>query len=296
MTQLTVAPQAGRSIAAGAKTCTRCAERPSTRRGLCHRCYMAVMTRQKAYGRWESGHVDAQPVREHVSQLLAAGLGARRIAELAGVNRKAVQHLMNGRSDRGTGPSKMLMRPTAEKLLAVPVPAVPWQTAAPKTLVDGTGARRRLQALIADGHTVTEMAAAIGWTVTNLSAMLNRDGDVTAATARLIADMFTHLQMTPGSNERARRRGARLGWPLPMEWGEDTIDDPAAVPQRPARAARAEVADRRQEVAAWLDDSRTEAAKGTVRQLADRLGVSVAVIERDKAIVRSERANQEAAA
>ncbi|CAM3740083.1 hypothetical protein ACXYTP_19220 [Tsukamurella ocularis] len=249
---------------------------------------MTVLSRETAYGRWESGHVDAQPAREHVQKLIAAGIGIRRIAQLSGVGRKSVQQLLRGRTDRGTGPTKKLMRSTADKLLAVEVPAVTWRSAAAATPVDATGTRRRLQALIADGHTQLELAAAIGWSQQNLSPLVHGTGQVSADTARKVAALFDGLQMTPGSNAWARRRGAEFGWPLPMEWDEDAIDDPKVGPSRPELD---EVPNQRQAAAArvaaleeWL--ARPEQLRGTVEEFAAAHGVTARTVERDKARLR----------
>lgn len=241
---MTTPPLLARAASAS-RACRQCVNRPAARRGLCDTCYGITRARLQAYGRWESQHVDAQPAREHVEQLLAAGLGTRRIADLAGVSRLSIQRLLNGRGDIGTGPTKMLRRTTAAKLLAVPAPEISWHNAARAALVDGTGTRRRLQALIADGHTLTALDVALGWSRGSLSKILNRPGPVTAGTAHSVAELFARLQLTPGADERSRRRGALNGWALPMQWDEDEIDDPHATPRRvrrPGPAARAAAA------------------------------------------------------
>ena len=103
-------------------------DRQSTRRGLCHRCYMREYSRQHAYGRWKSGHVDAQPVRDHLDKLQAAGLGMRVIAEQTGVARSTLRAILNGKKRATSEGSKIepprhhVMQATAQAILAVALP------------------------------------------------------------------------------------------------------------------------------------------------------------------------------
>ena len=91
-----------------------------------------------------SAYVDAAPVRAHVEALQASGLGRRRIADQAGVNKKTIAALLAGRGGRQTGPSTKMLATTASKLLAVPVPAE-----STSVIVDAAPARRQLVELIA---------------------------------------------------------------------------------------------------------------------------------------------------
>ena len=79
--------------------------------------------RHRLIGYGRRPQVDAAPVREHVRGLMSSpyagardGIGWRRIAELAGVNRSTVQALIWGRRGK---PTKRIKRESAEKLLAL---------------------------------------------------------------------------------------------------------------------------------------------------------------------------------
>lgn len=209
-------------------------DRPAQRRGMCGTHYEQYRTRQQAYGRWESVYVDAEPARLHAKELQATGMGARRIAELAGTSRNNINCLIHGRPDRGTGPSKKIHKDWANKLLAIPLPEVPHHLAAPRQVVPAIGTARRLQALMAIGYTQAFLSKAIGFAPTNGCRLFHpeRQNSVQAATARRVENLFNRLQLTPGPSTRARRFAQRNNWAPPLAWDEDTIDNPDARPDR----------------------------------------------------------------
>ncbi|WP_280763310.1 helix-turn-helix domain-containing protein [Prescottella agglutinans] len=202
---------------------------PPRTRGMCHNCYVRWHTRQTAFGRFESRYVEPELARKHV-QLLQESMSMKAIAAAAGVSDSAVRALLVGKG-AGTEPSTRLLRTVADSLLAVPVP--PQGTVAPHIRdgqqVDGTGTRRRLRALIAAGHTQSELDTRLGWTVGSVNRIVNgRTRRVTAGRHRETAALFKELQLIPGTSARARARALRSRWPLPFQWDEETIDDPAA--------------------------------------------------------------------
>lgn len=199
---------------------------------MCPACYERERTRQKAYGRWESQHVDAQPVRDHIHALREAGISNKRLRELTGVSVNTIQVLMTGRPERGHGPTKKVLRRTADRILAVQVPQLAFTVASPGRIVPALGATRRLQALVANGYSQRELCRRLGWAWQgNATALfLGRAEYVVARRAREVADLFTQLQMVPGTDVRARNRARANGWPAPLDWDEDTIDDPDATP------------------------------------------------------------------
>jgi transcriptional regulator with XRE-family HTH domain len=201
------------------------------------RCYTCAWARSEydrkrsqaiAAGTWQPW-TDAQPVRDHLVKLRTAGLGLRRIAELAGTTRNSLDALLHGR--RGNPPSPRVRSEIAGRILAVPASAP--EKAADKAVIDGTGTARRIQALCCLGWSLTAQAQAVGWAVGNY-APLAKPGPVTARTARLVGELYDELSMRPAPDSvparRARAFAAGKGWVPPLEWDDETIDDPAAMP------------------------------------------------------------------
>jgi hypothetical protein len=197
--------------------------------------YTANRKRQIAYGRWEP-YVDAEPVREHLKRLSESGIGWKRAAHLAGLATSTVDKLLYGAPERGMGPSKRVRRATAEKILAVKADL---EHLGGKAVVDATGTRRRLQALVASGWSQSKLGLAMGMSPQNFSAMFKRDR-VHADTAREIRALYDRLWNTAPPEEewrdkiaanRSRNYAAARGWARPMAWDDDTIDDPNATPE-----------------------------------------------------------------
>lgn len=242
---------------------------------LCITHYEAYRRKLIAYGRWEA-YVDAQPVRDHVLALREAGVGKRRLTELSGVSRNVVARLCSGRPDR---PVKRVTRETADKLMSIPLPQISWSVHADGAQISAVGSIRRMQSLIAAGYSVQFLAARLtGWE-TDVYRLIRQDQKlITSARARLIAELFSELQLRPGTSDQARQYAAARRWALPMEWDEDTIDDPAAEPTR-ARWSPASAREERREQVADLT-SRGYSAE----EIADLLGVDARTIQRDRAV------------
>lgn len=192
-----------------------------------HRAAEARRERAKLYGQWRP-FVNAEPVRRHVQMLRDAGVGLRTVAARAGLSRSVIQQLTDGKP--GRPPTRRMRLETAAAIMAVrPTPA----TMAPSTVVDATGTRRRLQALVAIGWTQTDLAARLGMTVSNFGDMLRRD-QVLAATARNAVRLYDELWDKPPAPGRyanlARKYAASRGWPPPLAWDDDALDDPAGRP------------------------------------------------------------------
>jgi hypothetical protein len=93
---------------------------------------------------------------------------------------------------------------------------------------DATGTRRRLQALIAIGWPIRELARQMGWTGNPGLLLYGERQQVHKHTAALVADVYDRLWDVPGPSVRSRRAAARAGYAPPLAW--DDIDDPAATP------------------------------------------------------------------
>ncbi|WP_280254634.1 helix-turn-helix domain-containing protein [Nocardia wallacei] len=201
--------------------------------GMCKASYSRYRRRQMAYGRWQP-RVEPDRARAHVEQLLAAGLRPKHVAELAGVSQSTMTNL--ARPD-----TEYISAKTEQAILAVAVPERPGDVAADTALVPITGARRRIQALIAHGYPQTHLAHELGIEPSHatMAALIERNlpeghtgQSLPAGRDRDIKALFDRLQMTPGPSEQARSYGRDRGWALPFEWDEDALDDPTAQPER----------------------------------------------------------------
>lgn len=190
--------------------------------------------RQKAYGRY-GGLIDAEPARQHVRTLMASGIGMKQITRLGGPSGGVMCKLMYGQPlPDGTRrpPSRRITPRVADSIFAI-IPET--RALAGGALVDGTGTRRRVQALVVLGWSLSKIARMVGWNVSNFGGMVNSQRQVTASTARRIADLYEQLWDTrPVENDhqsrqaasRARRYAQERCWLAAMTWDDDTIDDP----------------------------------------------------------------------
>jgi hypothetical protein len=155
-----------------------------------------------AYGQWQP-FVDAEPIRAHVTQLAAAGLSLRRIAELSGVSRGCIDALMRGKPARGRAPSHRIRAATAARLLLV----TPYsgQPADRTARTNAAAARRRLQELIALGWSMSRIAEQLHCTHSHISRLLTREVITGAPTAR--SRTFTHVYH-PNRPTRRRRESS----------------------------------------------------------------------------------------
>lgn len=152
------------------------------------------------------------------------------------------------------------------------------------------GARRRLQALVAIGWSQSHLAARLSMQPSNFASLLTRE-HVRTGTAKAVQNLYDQLWNRPPvaadhrariSASRARRYAEARGWPPPLAWDDDIIDDPAAAPtpgwqRRDGRLRRsADIAE---------DAAELQRQGFTRQQVAARLGVTRAALE--KAISRS---------
>lgn len=239
---------------------------------VANRVEVAKRSRAILYGQWQP-FVDAEPVRQHVEALRAAGLGRRTIARRAGVSEGVIEQLLYGKAGRQR--SARVRPETAKAILAVRAdPAA----LAGGALVDATGTQRRLQALVALGWSRMQLAARLGMAVQNFRPMMAAR-QVTAGKARDVARLYDELWDKPPvardhrsriSVARARNYAAAQGWVPPLAWDDDTIDDPEARPAgvRPAERKQARAQD-------LVEDATELIEQGYTRKLAaERLGVS----------------------
>lgn len=251
--------------------------------GMCHTCYGRHRAKEKAYGRWDerpTALVAADRAKEHWMRLRAAGMRDRHIALAAGHSLELFARL---------GEQDTVTREVEDALLSIPVPERVAEVVPPTSRVPIHGARRRIQALIADGHTQTYLAARLGLGHSNgLATLVGRSAhssrvtgeSVTAARDQQVRELFDELQLTPGPSERSRRLGESRGWPRPLEWDEDEIDRPDG---EPVWSRRTQASDR-----LALQREREERVlelltHHTIARTAEAVGIAPRSVERIKA-------------
>jgi transcriptional regulator with XRE-family HTH domain len=232
--------------------------------------------RLHAYGRFEQRWVDAGPVREHIQSLTRAGLGTKKIGELAGYSQGAMTKLIYG--SQGNPPTKRIRREHADAILAVRATI---DTLAPGARTDGTGTRRRLQALMAQGWSQSKLAREIGYELRNFAYLVQGKREVTVRTARNVRRLYDRMwDVAPpratkydrGSYTRSVKYAAAHGWLPPLAWDDDTIDDPDAQPwvDEPTRTGGPARSVHPEDVEWLLEDQ----PLATARHIADRLHVT----------------------
>lgn len=183
-------------------SCSRVANRKS----LCHQHYALHPVR---------GFVPAGPVRERIALLRERGIGLRRLSELTGVTEPTLLCQYESVQAR-----------TAQKVFAVPIPD---RVVGECGWVSSVGTVRRINALVAVGYTQRRLAELLGVTDRRVSCWRRQDL-VTAESAAKVDRLFRELQLTRGPSERSVAWAQRNGWPLPLQWDEEDLDDPDAQP------------------------------------------------------------------
>lgn len=105
------------------------------------------------------------------------------------------------------------------------------------TWVDNIGVTRRRQALAAIGYGLTDLAPYFGLNCRSIGGHTSQR-KVHRDTFAQWCRVYDLLSMTPGPNQQARKLAQRQGWPPPLAWDDDTIDDPAAKPDLGDDSAR----------------------------------------------------------
>lgn len=208
-------------------------------------------------GTWE-GLQDPAPVIAHIAYLRDNGMSARSIAAAAGValSTAAAFAWPDRHSEtRTTG----IQAATARALLAVSLADTPSHG-----LVLSVGSVRRIRALARMGWNSRTVAAEAG---VNPGSIRGIDSRIRKSTADAVAEAYDRLSMRQGPHRKAATTARNLGWPPPLAWDDDTIDDPAATPYVAETERESSIPDNVE----WLL-SLTPLA--TAEQIADRLGVS----------------------
>ena len=210
--------------------CTPCVEE--------HNARERNRKKQKAYGRFDTGLVDAEPVREHLLMLGEFGLGYKRVAKLAGIGTTPVRNVLWGRQDPGPRKGelpKRIKRENAEKILAVK-PDLSLLASGAK--IPARGTHRRLQALVARGWSLSKLGARLNVHPRNMGSMLQR-AHVRVDMHRRVSALFDELwgQLPPRTEHRdsiaySRALGyaADRRWLPPLAWDDIDNDTEPPVP------------------------------------------------------------------
>lgn len=97
--------------------------------------------------------------------------------------------------------------------------------------VNPIGSLRRVEALMRIGWRGIDIANAAGWkTGEAVTNTLRNRRFINHRTATRIQRAYDQLSMMPGPSLQTRRRAEAKGWPPPLAWDDETIDDPTARP------------------------------------------------------------------
>jgi len=183
-----------------------------------------------AYGRRE-GLLKAEPVRQHLADLRAAGFSLQSIADASGLALSSVAALVYGVPARELPPTTHVRVDTADRLLAVDAATAALPGGA---RIPATGSRRRLQALACLGWGTSALSTRTALTQRSLNRLLNSDVDtVTLDTAHAVATLYARLRLAPPprrtqlQRNAARQSAARAqaaGWRPPHTWHDINID------------------------------------------------------------------------
>jgi hypothetical protein len=179
--------------------------------------------------------VSAEPVREHVLKLRAAGGTYASIGQAATTGAMTVHCIANAH------------RPTVQAEIASRLLAVSEADICSLHPSPG-GIMWRLRALIAMGHTCTRMAAATGIPATTLRRVVRgQTHTITPELWQTVLELFDAWwdKRPPQRTRRERlavanalKRAALNDWPTPAALDEDELDQPGYQPQDGWRHAR----------------------------------------------------------
>ncbi|WP_229686350.1 hypothetical protein [Longimycelium tulufanense] len=157
-------------------------------------------------------------MRQHVQALYRLGWSAIHIAKAANTTESHVIKILEGKP-------RHTRKETARAILALPL--VPG--AAERQHHNPVGTVRRLHALMRVGWSAHTIAQRCGSTLATIRGASR--GIVSYRTASLVAQVYEELSGTPGDNPNTAKTARVLGYPSPMAWDDDTIDDPKAKPR-----------------------------------------------------------------
>ena len=188
-------------------------------------------------GTWEVRSVPAGPTLDHIAKLRKAGMGCKQIADATGLNRGTIC----GYAYEAEKFKNRKVRAETEALILaikrVPPKLEPRQS---KSLVEGIGVRRRLEALTWLGWDKATLAPMLGITPAGVK-MMTRRKLVHVNTLARVTELYNNLWQTPGPSDSARYAAQQFNMAPPLAWDDETIDDPAAKPNYAGEESRRKV-------------------------------------------------------
>lgn len=188
----------------------------------------------KAYGRYDTGLVDVEPVRQHVLMLGEYGIGYKRLAKICGYKSSTpIRTIIWGRQDPGPRFGEMqkrVKRETAERVLRVR-PTL--DLLADGRNIPARGTHRRVQALMVRGWSMSKLAAMIDVQPANFATMMQRDR-VRVATHKAVAEMYERVwdldpPQATGPDKtaavKARKYANARKWAPPLAWDDIDLDE-----------------------------------------------------------------------
>ena len=149
--------------------------------------------RAKAIGAWQP-YAAAEPVRQHLADLRAAGIGIDQIARLTTVPGSTIRMIIYGHGR----PPERVRTETADRLLAITANNA---RRASRSTIDGTITRSQIHDLLAAGWRYPDLAAELGRHTANLRRTAKRS-TVTIQTATDIARL--HRRLLRGGRQQPR--------------------------------------------------------------------------------------------
>jgi len=155
-------------------------------------------------GCWQP-YVDPGPARVRLKLLRENGVGLDQIAKITNTPKSTIRRLL-----REPEFSPRRIRPeTADRLMAVrPSP----EYVAPRSQVDAAETRCRIEILVAAGHSIPELACALGKSSVSLRRTLDRRS-VTAQTALSVGNLYDRIHPSSLEPDFARRSERTAGTP-----------------------------------------------------------------------------------
>ena len=155
-------------------------------------------------GCWQP-YVDPGPARVRLKLLRDNGVGLDQIAKITNTPKSTIRRLL-----REPEFSPRRIRPeTADRLMAVrPSP----EYVAPRSQVDAAETRCRIEILVAAGHSIPELARALGKSSVSLRRTLDRR-TVTAQTALSVGNLYDRIHPSSLEPDFARRSERTAGTP-----------------------------------------------------------------------------------